>query len=85
MAKTPLKAALRWLGDRFDVAGDDLPPMLVTALGAGALTFNGQELAVATPGGPVDIGPGDWLVTTQDDELGALTAADFEENYEVTV
>lgn len=84
MAKTPLKAALRWMGGRFDVSGDDMPPILVTALGAGALTFNGESLGVETPGGPVNLGPGDWIVTTEADELGALTNDDFEDNYEVT-
>lgn len=85
MARTPLQAALRWMGDRFDVEGDEMPPLLIRALGAGSLTFDMPNLAVTTPDGPVNIGPGDWIVTTQDGELGALTNEDFEENYEVTL
>lgn len=84
MAKTPLKAALRWDGQSFDVSGDDMPAILTQALGAGKLAFDSPNLGVETPDGPVSIGPGDWIVTTQEDELGALTAEDFAENYEVT-
>lgn len=84
MAKTPCTAALRWLGDRFDVAADgDMPPILVQALGAGSIAFDGENLGVTTGGGPVNIGPGDWLITTEADGHGAVTAADFEANYEV--
>jgi hypothetical protein len=84
MAKTPVTASLRWLGDRFDVsAGGDMPAILVQALGAGAIAFDGENLGVTTSGGPVNIGPGDWLITTEADGLGAVTDADFNANYEV--
>ena len=82
MAKTPATNALRWMGDHFDVGGGDMPPFLIQALGAGALTFDGENLGVETGAGPVSIGPGDWLITTEADGLLAVTADDFNENYE---
>jgi hypothetical protein len=83
MPKTPLKQALRWTGERFEVEGGEIPYMLRVALGAGHINFDLPNLGVTTPDGPVNIGPGDWIVTTQDDDLGALTDEDFRENYEV--
>lgn len=80
--KTPVSAALQWTGDSFAIAGDDMPPILTQALGAGAITFNGPELAVQTFGGPIDIGPGGWLIRTEEG-LGAVTDEDFQANYEV--
>jgi hypothetical protein len=81
MSKAPLEAAARWTGERFEV--DELPPFLTRALGAGFVAFDGENIGLTTNAGPVSVAPGDWLIQSTADGLGAVTDADFHANYEV--
>jgi hypothetical protein len=81
MPKTPLEAAVRWTGERFEA--DEMPPFLRHALGAGAVAFDCHNIGLTTAAGPVSVAPGDWLIQSATDGLGAVTDADFHANYEV--
>lgn len=80
MAKTPITAAMRWTGEAFDVP--EMSYWLIVSIGSGAITFNGENLAVETPGGPVSAAPGDWVLLDGAD-LGVADDQDFRDNYEV--